>query len=384
MPNTFPLVQASAQFAKILRANSLATRVITNDVDGPAVGFGDTVNVRFSVPQTPVAITPGHLPTAAQDVAPTSVAVVVDQFFERSMAVTDKEATEIQAGYVPMEMEQMGADLANQMNTFIYRRLIEGSSRAFGTAGTNPFATTEDTYLDAMQYLIEQLAPMGQTVGVLRPDAWRRAIQVPNLVQADRRSTAGSPLVTGNLDMSYGAPLAVDQLVPTRATAALGAGALTANGVNALGATTVSIAKGAGANVILVAGDVLTIAGHAGSYVVATGVTVTAGANTAVVLNSGLLQATAGGEVVTLIGAGTSVRHNPLFSRSAMAFASRPLTELSIGGRMGAEVFNYSDPLTGIVIRAEIERQNYQTKLKFAVLYGGRVIRPNLVTTLLG
>lgn len=385
MPITaYTLPQVTAQFALSLRSRSLATRIVSRSMDPAPVALGDTINIRFSVPQAAQAVVPGHLPVAAQTPAKTTVPMVVDRFFERSMVLTDKDVGEIEAGAAPQEITQMGIDLAEQVNSDTYGVMNAQAGSSVGTAGTNPFATDEGPLLDALQRLEEQRAPGAGRAAVLRPDAWRRAIQVPNLVQTDRRGGGGNPLVTGDLDGSYGAPLAVDQLIPRTTVNALGAGALTVNGVNAAGALTISIAKGAGANFSAQAGDIISIAGQPQTYVIAAAVTIVSAANTAVSITMPLALATAGAEAVTAIGAGTTYSNNLVFHQDAVLFASRRLEELTVDGRNARNTFTYTDDLTGLVFRAEIQPQHYQSALRISCLYGVRVVRPALVVRMLG
>lgn len=385
MPITnYTLPQATAQFATSLRNRAIASRIVNLDFDPAPVNLGDTINVRFATAQAAQAVTPGHLPTAAQEMLQSTVPLVVNQLWERSMALTDKDVGEIESGATPQQMVQMGIDLVEKVNADIYGAAIAQAGSAVGTAGTNPFATDEGLYLDALQRLIERRAPIDGQVAVLRPDAWRRAIQVPNLVQAERRGGATSPLRTGDLDASFGAPIAVDQLMPRTTTAALGAGALTLNGAPSAGALTISIAKGAGAAFAAAAGDVLTIAGASQKYVIATAISMTAGGNTVVALTVPLQEALAANAAVTVDGVGSTYSNSLVMHRDAVTFASRRLNELTENGQNPANVFTYADPLTGMVLRAEITRQHYQSKLAFSVLYGVRVIRPELVVRLLG
>lgn len=88
------------------------------------------------------------------------------------------------------------------------------------------------------------------------------------------------------------------------------AGATTVNGVNGAGSLTVSVAKAAGANQQVYAGDVLTVASGAGagSYPIANSATLVAGGNTVVSLLIGLTGATSDGETVTLALNGGKLR----------------------------------------------------------------------------
>ncbi|AHG92200.1 Phage coat protein Gp5 (plasmid) [Gemmatirosa kalamazoonensis] len=395
MPITTLLPQVTAQFLTQLRARAIATRVVSRDLDPAPANLGDTISVRVAKPQAPQAVVPGYQPTAPQAADTDSFGLKVDKFYERSMALTDKEVGEIESGNTPAQVTQMGIDLAEQVNGDVYAAAVVGAGRLIGTPGTNPFATDEQPFLDALQHLDEQRAAVAGRVGVLTPAAYWRAFKVPNFAQADRRGDAANPLVTGDLNGAYGTALGTDQLIPNTVTNAIGAGALTVNGAAAAGALSFSIAKGAGANWNAKAGDVISIAGHSRNYVLAADVVVAQAGNTTVTINAaltrtatgvglGLEKALAGGEAITVLGAGTTYSNSLVIHQSGVVFASRPLKELTIAGFNPANVFTYTDPQTGLVFRAEIERQNYQSKLKIATLYGVGVFRSALVARLAG
>ena len=99
MANTFPLVQATAQFAIALRARSLGTRVVSRSLDPAPANVGDTLNIRFSLAKAALAVTPGPTPTAAQDTAPTTVPLVINKMYERSMAITDRKSTRLNSSH---------------------------------------------------------------------------------------------------------------------------------------------------------------------------------------------------------------------------------------------------------------------------------------------
>lgn len=187
-------------------------------------------------------------------------------------------------------------------------------------------------------------------------------------------------MIDGNIGRKLGFDWFMDQLIPTQATGAVGAGALTANGVNAIGATSLSMAKGAGVNWAALAGDIFTIAGSTQPYVVTANTTVTQNANTSVPISPALVVATAGGEAITVTAAHTM---NLAFHRDAFALAIRPLS--AIGGEsLGSMFSSATDPVTGIPLRLEVRREHKRTRFSFDVLWGSALVRPDLACRLMG
>lgn len=155
------------------------------------------------------------------------------------------------------------------------------------------------------------------------------------------------------------------------------------NGVAAAAPTartsTLSIAKATNTSP-LVAGDIITFAGDSQTYVVTTDVTLAVG-NTNVTVAPGLKVAKAGGEAVTLKASHVV---NLAFHRDAFAFATRPLADDAISKELGNKILSMQDPLTGLVLRLEVMRQHKQVAWEFDILWGAKLIRPELATRIAG
>lgn len=388
MPITTLLPQITALFLGEVRANAVLSRVANRDTDPAPAGLGDSVNVRMPVARAPKDVTPSHNPEAPQPAESTSASLVLNRHRMRDMALTDKELGEIEAGNIPQQLRQMAVDMVENINADGYATAIQQAGWTVnGTPSNNPFGTEASPSDAAWRASLMQLdisrAPRTGRVGIFNPSAYWQGLAVPNLAQADRRGDAANPLVTGEVISSYGAAFLSDQLIGNQTTAALGAGALTVNGANAISLVapqTISIAKGAGANWAAVAGDVITIAGHARSYVVASAVTVVQGANTTVTLTAPLERACVGGEAITLVGAGSTYANSLIMHPQGLLFSSRPLADLEDAGN----TYSLSDEQTGLTLRAEIVRQNKQTALQIDCLWGWRVVRPLFVGRALG
>lgn len=381
MPITTLLPTFTARFMGALRAQALLTRVVMRDLDPVPAQRGDTVNLRLPVAVTPTAVIPGAAPVAPQAASTTPVTLTLDRWFERTMGLTDKEVGDIESGNIPQQMEQMAVDLVEFINTDGYTIMAQRAGNAVNTnPGVLPYATNDEIFRNALAQMDIARAPTSMRFAIHNPTAYWNGLALANIAQADRRGDGQNPLVTGAVGNYLGVPFLGDQLIPSNVTAALGAGALTVNGVNAINALTISVAKGAGANVALVVGDILQIAGHARVYVVAANVTLVQAANTNVLLTVGLERATVGNEAITLVGAGTTIGNSFIFHRDAVMFCSRPLQDLEGIG----ETYTLSDAQTGLTIRGELSRQNKQTKLSFDCLWGWQVVRPLHVTRILG
>jgi hypothetical protein len=132
----------------------------------------------------------------------------------------------------------------------------------------------------------------------------------------------------------------------------------------------------------LVKGDIVAFAGDSQTYVV-TAATGTVGGSSAgdVAIEPGLQVATDGGEAVSLT-AGHVV--NLAFHRDAFAFANRPLAQSTQDLGLGSRILSMTDPQTGISLRLEVSRQYKQVMWEFDLLWGVKLVRPELACRIAG
>jgi hypothetical protein len=370
MSNTLTAVATPllAQGLVALRSMNVMPRLVNSDYQGAAQEKNSVINVPVPSAVTAMAVSPGATPPANQDTSPTSVPITLDQWYEAPFYITDQEAMNVMNGYVPMQATEAVKAIANNVNAYIL-----GQYKSFygiaGTAGTTPFATTTQGASDARKLLNKQLAPTGDRRIVLDMDAEGNAISLA-MFQQMQMSGNDKTLVEGVIGRKVGFDWYADQQVLTHSSTALTAGAATANGVNAVGAKSVSIAKATNASP-LVKGDIISFAGNTQTYVVTADTTLAVG-NTSVPIYPGLKVATVGGETVTLVASHVV---NLAFHRDAIAFATRPLAEINHPSVISV---SQVDPVSGLALRLEISRQHKQTRYSFDILYGGAVIRPEL------
>jgi hypothetical protein len=376
MPNTqtniLPVAFAGA--LQTLREYCVMPRLVNTDLDNVPAGQGDSVNVRVPLAQAVTDVSPNQGPVTPVDNTYEKRSLTLNRWRKAGFYVTDKERGELAGAQVPMQMQESIKALANDVNAFILSQYTKVFT-SVGAPGTSVFNGT--TWNAATTVLREGLAAMSRNVVpnpdrrlVLSPITHSAAIGVEGFVLANQRGQANT-LATGAIGTALGMGWYEDQAVPGHASTALSAGAATANGVNAAGATTISIAKASNTSALIV-GDVLTIASGpaAGQYVVTANVTLTVG-NTNVSISPPLRGATAGGEAITLLAPQNRV--NLMFHRDAFHFASRPLVSEATPYRM-----SMADPVSGVALGMELIRQNKQDYIEFDILYGATSFRPEL------
>lgn len=370
-----------AQALIVLREQCVMPRLVNTDFQNVAAGQGDSVNVVISsaLPVTDVA--PSKDQATPESSNPVKVAVPLDQWRKTGHYLTDKERGELGSGRLLQGPQEAAKALANDINAFIFQQYKRVYGYA-GTAGTTPFATDLAAAKELRTVLNRQLVPVRDRRLVLDPLAEANAMHLAQFLAADQRGDQGG-ILDGQIGRKLGMDWFLDQAVPTHASTALSAGAATVNGAQAVGVGstdggrtgTLSIAKATNAS-NLVKGDILTIAGDDQTYVVLADVTLAVG-NTSVSIAPALQQATAGGEAVALKASHVV---NLGFHRDAFTFASRRLQSET----PGVNQFTVADPVSQVVLRVELIRQNKQDYVEYDVLYGAVCSRPELASRLAG
>jgi len=372
-----------AQGLLALRQNAVMTRLVNRSYDTLAAVKGAVINVPL-----PSAI-------AARDVSPSAtivtntdsdiaVAQVTLDFWKAAdFFLTDKEAAEVDGGFMPMQASEAIKSLANAVDAYIMSKHV-GFYGAAGTAGTTPFNTSLTVAGTARKLLNKQLAPMDNRAGVLDPDAESNFLLNANILQADQRGDDRG-LVDGSIGRKLGFDWFMDQNVTTYTPGtAWVTGFTVATAAVAAGATTISIQEKGGDHAAgtIKAGDIFTLGGSTQQYVVRTAiatVTVSASGAFSIAVYPAIASAHLSSVALTVIG--TAYVANLAFHRDALAWASRPLGDLSTSGNT---VMSAADPVSGIALRIEVIRQNKQTKFEYDILGGANFVRREYGAKILG
>jgi hypothetical protein len=251
------------------------------------------------------------------------------------------------------------------------------SSRAFGTAGTTPFATNLADTAQMRKILSDNGAPLGDLQLVVDTSAGASMRTLTQLSKANEAADTNL-LRRGVLLDVHGFAIRESAQVKT-ATAGTGAAATTNATGYAVGATTITLAS-AGTGTIL-AGDFITFAGDTNKYQVASGDVDVSNGGTITLAAPGLRKAIpAAATAITLIA--TSVR-NMAFARSAIALATRA-PALPEGGDMADDRMMITDPTSGLTFEVALYRQYRQIQYEISLAWGCAAVKPEHIGVLLG
>jgi hypothetical protein len=360
-----------------LREQAIMPRLVNGDYSTEAAEKGDTIDVPIPTANSASDVTPGPVYSSATNTTPGKVQVTLNNWKKSNFHLSDKDMTEINRNrhFLPMQMQEAIRALANAVNEDIHAE-YQGIYGYTGTAGTTPFASTVTDATNARKVLHQQRAPRTERRGVLDFDAEANALALAPFSDADKIGS-NQVRIEGEIGRKYGIDWYADDAVTSHTTPTTSS-ALVVGSAVAAGASSIDITGGN--NVTLNKGDIFTIAGDTQTYVLNASVAVVSTGNTAASI-SPVLAAAASSEAITLKASHVV---NLAFHRDAFAFANRPLVASTQDMSLGSRIMSMTDPQTGITLRLEVSRQYKQVQWEFDILWGAKLVRPELATRIAG
>lgn len=251
------------------------------------------------------------------------------------------------------------------------------ASRAYGSAGTTPFATTDD-FTDAsetLRILKDNGASLSDLHMIINTAAGAKYIGKQARVDA---AGDNSILRQGILLNLHGMALRESAQIVT-STAGTGASATTNAAGYAVGATTITLAS-AGTGTII-AGDVITFAGDTNKYLVVSGDTDVSNGGAVTLAAPGLRKAiAASATAITVVAAAA---RNMAFARSAIALATR-VPALPEEGDAASDRQIVTDPRSGLSFEIAMYKQYRQVQYEVSLAWGVKAVKTEHIALLLG
>ncbi len=335
------------------------------------------LNQTLRVPQAPVNTTSSYTPAMSipsavdQTIANQAVTLSKNKYAAFSWTGEEEYAMDQGPGFLTIQQDQIAQAfrvLVNEMENDVCDAIAAGASRAYGTAGTTPFASTLGDSAQAKKILDDNGAPASGRSLVIDTSAGAALRTLGQLTKANEAGTAMT-LRDGELLNLHGFSVRESAQI-NNATAGTGASYLL-NGALAVGATTVTVDTGSGT---ILAGDIVTIGSH--KYVVATALS--GGSFT---INAPGIVAAAADNLAITVNA-TSVR-NLAFTSDALVLATR----LPIFPRQGDLAIDneiVTDPRTGISFDLRVYPGDGMVLYRIHALWGWKVIKAAHSAILLG
>lgn len=238
--------------------------------------------------------------------------------------------------------------------------LYKKATRAYGTAGTTPFATADNhtDFAQANKMLDDLGAPKQGRAMVLGSAAQANVEGIQSgLFKVNEAGDGGAMLRNRESRMIHGFTMGSSAGVASH-TKGTGTSYLV-NGTPAVGDTTISADGDFGT---LLAGDVVTFAGDTNKYVVGTDIS----SGDFTLNGAGLLVAPADNAAITQAANYTA---NMFFHKNAFILASRA-PAMPEGGDEADDVMNVTDPVSGITFQIAVYRRYRQVKYEIGLSWG--------------
>lgn len=340
---------------------------------------GESVIVPVSTALEAGDVAPSMTVPEPEDFTMDNVAIQITKSRNASFGLTGEEFQGLNNGvganYILGEnIKQAVRTLVNEMEKDIAIEAAAASSRAYGTAGTTPFANDLSDAAQIKKILDDNGAPMGGRSLIIDTTA---GVNLRSLTQLTNVSDAGTNMTLrqGELLNLFGFSIKESAGIQNVAQSTISG--VTLNAAEA-GATELTIKAATSGS--LKAGDVITIAGDDNKYVVVEANSALAAEGKIKIAKPGLLQAVADGSAVTVVAASA---RNIAFTQNAIQLVTR--APALPGGRDAAvDSYIMTDARSGMSFEVRVYQGYRKMRMEVACAWGVKVIKPEHVATLLG
>jgi hypothetical protein len=358
---------------------------VNRDVRAEAGAVGQTVRSPI-VPATVLEdITPGATPADSGDQTIGYADVTITKSKAAAIRWTGEEQLSVsQFGQyntiLADQFAQAFRTIANAVETDLAAMAKTRAARAYGTAGTTPFATAGDLsdLSEINRILDDNGAPATGRVMILNSAA-RAKLEGKHseLFKVNESGDAGAMLRQRQMRQLQGFTMGYSAGLVQHVNGA--ASGQLINGAEAIGQTTLTLDTIMVNTTGIKAGDIVTHASDSSNkYVVNTGLVATSG--DIVIGNPGLLIAAADNDAVAI---GNSYTPNIGFTANAFVLAART-PAMPEGGDDADDVMNIQDPISGLVFQVAMYRQYRRVKIEVGLAWGVAGVKSEHAAILLG
>ncbi len=360
---------------RVLRRTGATFEAVDTDFDSSQAAKSQVIQSELPASLSASDVTPAATPPSLTDIAPSTVDLTLSKYRATRFHLTAEDWAKLGRRGPGVKLRQIDAaiaglaqDIADYMHDDV---LSVAGSYAFGTADTTPFGSDMDILADIAEALDTNLALGDERYGLISPAAKANLFKL-DIFQKRNEAPAETSFAKGRMRELMGFVVGMDQSIATH-TAGTGSAYAINGGDTAVGTTTLTVDTGSGT---VLAGDAITIGGGSNQYIVETGGTDV----TSIVLRDGLLAAIADDDAVAIQ---SDSARNVFLHKSAAKLAVRPPTEAP-GGDMADDVTIVTDPVTGLSFRLAEYPGYHGRQYEVSAVYGGCVVRDELIMQLLG
>lgn len=341
--------------------------------------LGESVIVPVSTAMESGDVTPSMTVPEPEDFTMDNVAIQITKSRNVSFGLTGEEFQGVNNGvganYILGEnIKQAVRTLVNEMEKDVAIEAAVGSSRAFGTAGSTPFASDLTDAAHIKKILDDNGAPMGGRSLIIDSTA---GVNLRSLTQLTNVGDAGTNMTLrqGELLNLFGFSIKESAGIYNVAQSSIKGVTLSAAEI---GATELTIKAATSSS--LKAGDVITIAGDDNKYVVAESNSSLSAGGKIKIAKPGLLHAVADSSSVTVVAASA---RNIAFTKNAIQLVTRA-PALPAGRDAAVDSYIMTDSRSGMAFEVRVYQGYRKMRMEVACAWGVKVIKPEHVVTLLG
>ena len=271
------------------------------------------------------------------------------------------------------QIAQAMRTLCNEIEADLAEEAYKNASRAFGTAGTTPFASNFNDVAEVRQILADNGMPMndGQCSLVLNTLASTNLRQLSQLQSVNQ--AGGSDLLRQGVLLDLQGMAIRESAQVQSHTKGTGTSYLLNDASSAVGDTTIAADGGSGT---ILAGDIVTFAGTSDKYVVNTALS----GGSFTIGTPGLQAAETDNDAITV---GNNYTANIAMHRRAMELAIRA-PAVPEGGDAADDALTVQDPTSGMVFEVRVYRGYRKTMIEVAAAWGVKAWKPDFIATLVG
>jgi hypothetical protein len=348
---------------------------VSRDASADRLAVNQTLRSHVAPANTTTAYTPAMAVPAAVDqtIGNKSLTLSKNKYAAFSWTGEESYAMDQGPGFLSIRQDQIAQAfrvLVNEMENDVCDAIAAGASRAYGTAGTTPFASDLSDSAQVRKILDDNGAPMTGRSLVVNTSAGAKLRTLGQLTKANEAASTMT-LRDGELLNMHGFSVRESAQIGN-ATAGTGASYLINSAPGyAIGDTALTLDTGSGT---ILAGDVITIGNH--KYVVASALA----ANVVTIAEPGLVEAVANNATVTVNA--TSAR-NLAFSPNALTLATR-LPIFPREGDLAIDSEVITDPRTGISFDLRVYPGDGMVLYRIHALWGWSMVKPEHAAILMG
>jgi hypothetical protein len=364
-----------------------ALNVVSRELVGfiPAVGrnsgaeraaVGESVRVPIAPAGTMFDVTPAMATPEPADNAFTNTAIQITKSKGVSFGWVGEEQRGLNngPGYQNLQVQQIAQAMRTLCNAVEadVAATYASASRAYGTAGTAPFATNLGDPAQVRKILSDNGAPLSDLQMVIDTTAGASMRTLAQLTKANEANDATLLRQGVLLDVHGFAIRESGQIAPV---SAVGTGAnYVTSGALTVGQTVIPLITGTGT---ILAGDVITFNGDTNKYVVVAGITEP---GSVTIAGPGIRKAATSGKAVSITAAFTP---NLAFDRQAIQLVTRA-PALPGEGDSALDSMMITDDRSGLTFEVRMYGGYRKIRYELALAWGVKVIKPEHTAILLG